>query len=75
MTVQNGSQDLLNYIISQANSDSKNWFGFKQQRIAGINMAYEIAKYHADKLSPEEIVDYVNRLNNAIFHKLIKAVE
>jgi hypothetical protein len=38
-------------------------------------MAYEIAKYHADKLSPEEVVDYVGRLNNAIFHKLIKAVE
>jgi hypothetical protein len=74
MQIQSNN-DLLSFLISQANSDTKNWFGFKQQRIAGINIAYEIAKYHADKLSPEEIVDYVNRLNNAIFHKLVKAVE
>jgi hypothetical protein len=72
MTTQNGSQDLLNYIVSQANSGNKDWFGFKQQRIAGINMAYEIAKHHADKLSPEEVVDYVVRLNNTIFDKLIQ---
>jgi hypothetical protein len=75
MTVQNGSQDLLNFIITQANSDNKDWFGFKQQRIAGINMAYEIAKNHADKLSPNEVVDYVASLNDAIFHKLIKPVK
>jgi hypothetical protein len=72
MTIQNNSQDLLNYLLSQANSGSKDWFGFKQQKIAGINLAYRIAEYHADKLSPEEVVDYVNKLNNAIFNKLIK---
>ena len=75
MTVQNGSQDLLNYIVSQANSGNKDWFGFKQQRIAGINIAYEIAVHHADKLSPEEVVDYVSRLNNAIFDKLIQVIK
>ena len=75
MTEQNGSQDLLNYIITQANSGNKDWFGFKQQRIAGINMAYEIAANHADKLSPEEVVDYVSRLNNAIFDKLIQVTK
>jgi len=66
------SNDLLAYLISQSNSGVKNWFGFQQQRIAGINTAYEIAKYHADTLSPEEVVDYVVKLNNAIFNKMIK---
>jgi hypothetical protein len=63
---------LLGFLISQSNSGVKNWFGFQQQRIAGINTAYEIAKYHADKLSPEEVVDYVVKLNNAIYQKMIK---
>jgi hypothetical protein len=75
MIEQKGSQDLLNYIVTQANSGNKDWFGFQQQRIAGINMAYEIAKHHADKLSPDEVVEYVARLNNAIFEKLIKVAK
>jgi hypothetical protein len=66
------SNDLLGFLISQSNSGVKNWFGFQQQRIAGINTAYEIAKYHADTLSPEEVVDYVVKLNNAIYQKMIK---
>ena len=65
--------DLLSYLVSQANSGQKNWFGFAQQRLTGINLAHEIAKNHADKLSPEEIVDYVVKLNNAIYQKIIKA--
>ena len=75
MTIQNNSLDLLNFIVSQANSGNKDWFGFQQQRIAGINMAYEIAKRHADKMSPEQVVDYVAKLNNAIFDKLIRVVK
>lgn len=70
-TIQN-SQDLLSYIVTLANSGNKNWFGFPQQRIAGIHLAYEIAKIHADKMTPEEIADFVIRLNNAIFQKLVK---
>jgi hypothetical protein len=66
------SNDLLGFLISQSNSGVKNWFGFQQQRIAGINTAYEIAKIHADTLSPEEVVDYVVKLNNAIYQKMIK---
>lgn len=66
------SNDLLGFLISQSNSGAKNWFGFQQQRIAGINTAYEIAKNHADTLSPEEVVDYVVKLNNAIYQKMIK---
>ena len=65
------SNDLLSFLISQSNSEAKNWFGFKQQRIAGINLAYKIAENHADKLSADEIVEYVRQLNDSIFHKLI----
>ena len=71
MQIQSNN-DLLGFLISQSSSGVKNWFGFQQQRIAGINTAYEIAKIHADKLSPEEIVDYVIKLNNAIYQKMIK---
>jgi hypothetical protein len=70
-TIQN-STDLLNFLITQANSGQKNWFGFQEQKIAGINTAYEMAINHADKMTPDEIVDYVLRLNNAIFQKIIK---
>lgn len=74
MTAQiKSSDDLLAYIVSQANSGQKNWFGFAQQRITGINLAHEIAKHHADKLTPEECVDYAIGLNNAIYQKIIKA--
>ena len=72
MTTQNGSNDLIQFLISQANSGSKDWFGFRQQKIAGIDVAYKIAINHADKLSPEEVADYVVKLNNAIFSKLLK---
>jgi len=67
------SDDLLSYLVSQANSGQKNWFGFAQQRLTGINLAHEIAKTHADKMSPEEVVDYVVKLNNTIYQKIIKA--
>ena len=70
-TIQN-STDLLNFIITQANSGHKNWFGFQEQKIAGINTAYAMAINHADKLTPDEIVEYVLRLNNLIFQKIIK---
>lgn len=70
MQIQSNN-DLLSFLISQSGSGQKNWFGFQQQRIAGINVAYEIAKQHADKLTPDEIVDFVAALNNAIYTKLI----
>lgn len=70
-TIQN-SDDLFAYIVSLANSGQKNWFGFTQQRIAGIHLAYEMAKAHGDKMTPDEIADYVVALNNAIFTKLVK---
>lgn len=70
-TIQN-SQDLFAFILSQASSGQKNWFGFQQQRIAGIHVAYEIAKRHADTMTPEEVVDYVIRLNNSIYTRMLK---
>jgi len=72
MTQITNTDELLSYIVSQANSGQKNWFGFQQQRISGIYIAYEIAKIHADKMSPEQIVKFVDDLNTAIYKKLIK---
>ena len=72
MTIQNNSSDLIQFLIHQANSGSKDWFGFKQQKIAGIDVAYKIAINHADKMSPDEVADYVVKLNNSIFSKLLK---
>ena len=70
-TIEN-SNDLLSFLVTHANSGVKNWFGFSQQRITGIYLAHEIAKHHADKLTPDEVVDYVNDLNNKIYLKMIK---
>lgn len=75
MTDITNSSDLLTFIVGQSQSGSKNWFGFAQQRIVGINTAYEMAIRHGDRMSPEEIVDYVVKLNNSIYHKIIKASE
>lgn len=65
------SNDLLGFLVAQADS-SKNWFGFTQQRITAIALAHDIARNHADKFQPEEIVDYAMRLNQAIFDRIIK---
>lgn len=72
MTTPNNSEALINYLVAQASSGAKNWFGFQQQRVAGIHIAYEIAKHHADKMTPEQVAEYASRLNNAIYGKLIK---
>lgn len=69
--IQN-SEDLLTFIVTQSKSGNKAWFGFQQQRIVGIYMCYEMAKIHGDKMSADEIVEYVIGLNNAVFKKMIK---
>lgn len=66
------NNDLLSYILNQADSGNKNWFGYPQQRITGINIAYEIAKHHANSMTPDEVVDYAIDLNNKIYSKIIK---
>jgi hypothetical protein len=63
--------DLLTFLVSQADS-SKNWFGFTQQRITAIALAHDIARRHADKMTPDEVVTYATALNQAIYEKIIK---
>jgi hypothetical protein len=65
------TNDMLNFLVAQSDS-RKDWFGFTQQRITAITLAHEIAARHADKFTPDEIVDYVYSLNNALYQKIIK---
>jgi hypothetical protein len=58
--------------VSQA-SERKDWFGFSQQRMTAVTLAHQIAQHHADKMTPEEVVDYALQVNHLIFHKIIKA--
>ena len=66
------SNDLLGYLLEQSLTAPKSWFGFPQQKLTGIALAHSIAANHADKMSPQEIVDYVVRLNNEIYTGIIK---
>lgn len=65
------SNDLLGFLEAQAATGDKQWFGFLQQKIIGITLAHQISANHADKMTPEEVVDYVINLNNQIFQKII----
>tara|TARA_R110000868_G_scaffold23585_4_gene94727 strand:+ start:160 stop:381 length:222 start_codon:yes stop_codon:yes gene_type:complete len=65
------SNDLLNYLITQS-TERKDWFGFTQQRLTAISLAHEIARNHANTISPEEAVDYAIALNEAIYQKIIR---
>jgi len=65
------SNDLLGFLEAQAATGDKQWFGFLQQKIIAITLAHQIAANHADKLTPDQIVEYVVELNNQIFQKII----
>lgn len=65
------TNDLLAYLVTQAES-RKDWFGFPQQRLTAIALAHDIAKFHADKMTPSEVVGYAIELNEVIYHKIIK---
>ena len=69
-TIQN-STDLLSFLVTQAES-RKDWFGFTQQRLTAVSLAHEIAKNHADKMTPQQVVQYAIELNEAIYHNIIK---
>lgn len=71
--VKNNSNALLNFLIGRAASGEKNWFGFLEQRIAGVDLVYRIAVNHADKMSPEDVVEYVLKLNDQIYQKMLRA--
>jgi hypothetical protein len=72
MTQIQNSNDLLAFLLSQANSGDRDWFGYKEQRVIGISLVYEIAANNAATMSAEEIVDYVIDLNNMIHKKMIR---
>jgi len=65
------SNDLLGFLVNQAETGNKQWFGFLQQKIIGISLAHQIAANHADKLTPDQVVNYVIELNNEIFNRII----
>ena len=70
MHIQN-TTDLLNFLLTQSES-RKDWFGFTQQRLTAVNLAHEIAKRHADKMTPQEVVDYAVKVNDSIYQSIIK---
>jgi hypothetical protein len=65
------NKELIKYLLAQS-VETKRWFGFVQQKITGVNLAHEIAAIHADKMTPEQVTDYVIRLNNLIYQKIIR---
>jgi hypothetical protein len=69
-TIQN-TQDLLSFLVQQADT-RKDWFGFTQQKMTAVSLAHEIAARHADKMTPDEVVEYAKELNELLFHRLIK---
>lgn len=71
MTTVKDNTDLLSFLVAQSDS-SKNWFGFTQQRITAIALAHDIARNHADKMSPDDAVNYAIALNQVIYDKIIK---
>jgi hypothetical protein len=72
MTQQTNNNVLLDYLVSQA-AVQKDWFGFLQQRIAGVDLAYRIASQHADKMTPKDVVNYVKQLNDEIYEHILRA--
>lgn len=69
-TIQN-TADLLSFLVQQAET-RKDWFGFTQQKMTAVSLAHEIAARHADKMTPDEVVEYAKELNEILFHRLIK---
>ena len=66
------SNDLLAFLDRHKDTDPNRWFSFAQQRMTGVALCHAIAANHADKFSPEQIVDYVVSLNNAVYTKMIR---
>lgn len=70
-TIQN-TNDLLSFLVTQAES-RRDWFGFTQQRMTAITLAHDIAKVHADKMTPQEVVEYAVQVNEAIYKTIISS--
>jgi len=40
--------------------------------MTAISLSHEIARNHADKMTPDEIVDYAIELNEIIYQKIVR---
>ena len=69
-TIQNTS-DLLRFLVTQSEA-RKDWFGFSQQRMTAVALAHDIAKNHANTMTPTEVVTYALELNAKIYNMIIK---
>ena len=58
--------------MQQHQTRPNQWFSFLEQKITGIQLAHQIAANHADVMTPEQVVEYVVRLNDVLFQRLIK---
>lgn len=67
----NNNNDLLGYLLKQSLIAPKNWFNYPQQKLTGISLVHAIAANHADKMTPKQIVQYVNDLNDEIYTGII----
>ena len=68
-TIQN-TGDLLSFLVTQSEA-RKDWFGFSQQRMTAIALAHDIAKNHANTMTPSEVVEYALNLNAVIYQRII----
>jgi hypothetical protein len=68
-TIQNTS-DLLTFLVDQSDQ-RKDWFSWQQQKMTAIVLAHDIAKTHADLMTPAEIVTFVLSLQDEIFHRIV----
>lgn len=69
-TIQNTS-DLLDFLVKQSEA-RKDWFGFSQQRLTGVALAHEIAKRHANTMTPLQVVEYAAEVNQLIYEIIIR---
>lgn len=65
------STDLLWFLLQQK-GQKPDWFSHTEQKITGIQLAHQIAAAHADTMTPDQVVRYVNDLNDTIYKHIIK---
>lgn len=69
-TIQN-TKDLLAFLEKEMEK-RPDWFGWRQQKLTAIGLAHEIAARHADKMTPDQVVEYAMAVNTRIYHQIIK---
>jgi len=68
--IQN-TADLLSFLQTQS-EQRKDWFGFIQQKLTAVSLAHKIAERHADKMTPDEVVNYAKEVTELLYHKVAK---